>query len=435
MIGSRPSSPRARGAAARTFVCAGLLLLPGCLVADAKVWNLRQVHDEEGDPKRIGDVRSDIEYALFNRPANVRGTGLLEFLNRLDEPRPRRIADPLRVALINSIELGQCDENDARIAGLQVEIFAWLGSEASWVLTRERAVLELGRAARRLELRAPIAPPSEGSAAGPEAVARAARALWASRGSPVPVELLEAEAAAQTAAAAQAASASDASAAELSAQQHAPPEQREPALELDAACAALEALPTESAGARRALAAVNTYVLHAQARGGIPPRVLELSRNMQVRACGLVLESARHDRAPRVRAAALEAHLGASGAAHGELLADALRDEGREVRLAALRWIARFGLGSARGEARPAHAPAPELDAWVDPLLELATGRDSAIGVAACRALGVLSGGELASLRYEDWLAWRAARSAAPVGPLPAPAPTDLEPAAPAESS
>lgn len=380
-------------------------------MADAKVWNLRQVHDDEGDPKRIGDLRGDIEYALFNRPANVRGTGLLEFLNRLDEPRPRRIADPLRAALINSIELGQCDEHDPRIGGLQVETFAWLASEASWVLTRERAVLELGRAARRLVLSEPIEAPAAGTAAGPEVVARAARALWGSRASPVPLELIEAERAEQGEPSASSASAPAAPA---------PPS--EPMLELEAACAALEGLPTDAAGARRALAAANTYVLHAQARGTIPPRVLELSHALQSRACALVLEAARVDAAARVRAAALEAHLAARSAGHADLLAQALHDTGREVRLAALRWIARYGLGSAHGEARPVSAPAPELEAWIDPLLELATGRDTAIGVAACRALGVLSAGELRSLRYEDWLAWRAARTSALMGP---PAPLD----------
>jgi len=402
MIRTRPSFARARGALA----CACVVLLPSCLVADAKAWNLRQVHDEQGEPKRIGDVRGDIEYALFNRPLNVRGTGMLAFLNELDEPRPRRIADPLRVALINSIELGQCDEEDPRIAGLQVEIFAWLGSDASWVLTRERAVIELGRAARRLGLGEPVEAPDEGAAAAPEEVARAARALWSSRGSPVPLALLEAEA---TAADEPAASAPPAAASQL----------EEPALELDAACAALEALPTDAAGARRALAAANTYALHAQARASIPPRVLALSRRLQERACGLVLQGALRDAHARVRAAALEALLSSRASGHAELIAEALGDTGRESRLAALRWIARFGPGSMRGEARPVDAPAPELEAWIDPLLELATGRDTAIGAAACRALGVLSGGELRSLRYEDWLAWRAARAALLQGPPP----------------
>jgi hypothetical protein len=84
-----------------------------------------------------------------------------------------------------------------------------------------------------------------------------------------------------------------------------------------------------------------------------------------------------------------------------------------EILLSILRGVAREGL--------PAEVPgvsAQDLEhfnqRWTQALARYALDHpDGRVRVGAMRALSRLSGGELASLREEDWLAWVEARSAA----------------------
>jgi hypothetical protein len=346
---------------------AGFVLLAAlcgaCQLAQAKMWNLEQVHESDGSPKRRGDLRGDLEYVLtdlFER-SNFGGADF-----ETEQVDDERIDDPLGECLENLIGLGEC-ERDERVVALQVSAFAWLAVDCTYVLSRERALIELGALVPALELQERAAVPN-GEPATPEVVRERFEALVRARD--------EARA--------------------------------EPVLagdELQELCAELAELPLDRPGALRLLRAASVLLKDGERTAVLAPLRglrLELARRCTV----LALREARGDAHGRPLAAALDANLRAFPDERAELLRwgllDALPDVERreELSLRALERLAQYG-----APPRPDDI-GPEVYEryWIDAATRfLVLPVDGPHTLAACRALAKLTG-EPQALRPEIWI-------------------------------
>jgi hypothetical protein len=122
---------------------------------------------------------------------------------------------------------------------------------------------------------------------------------------------------------------------------------------------------------------------------------------------------------PRVRAAAVRACVRGMGpGVLAELLATQLDPRlDPQVLLALLEEVQRLGHLPVAESGLPPADRGTWSERWTDAFVVLATNHhDGQVRVAAMRALSAISGGELQSLREEDWLAWREARRATSSG-------------------
>ncbi|MEQ1893954.1 MAG: hypothetical protein ABL998_15545 [Planctomycetota bacterium] len=351
-----------------------------CQLAQAHAFNLAELHDAEGRPARRGTLRSPIGY-LFNetlRSSNFRGGAALDEA----EPKEERIEDPLGSCLENVLDLAACTRDggaaDEKVLGLQVENFAWLVKDCTYVLTRERCASELGRLVVWLD--PAKAPTPEGTSASAEVVAATFEQLATC--------VTEVRAAPDMAGTA-----------------------------LAERCAALDALVLEREGALRCLRGVNKLLAPGE-RGAVlaPLRALRLS--LARRNLVLGLRAALEDPEGRVRAAALDSAVRAFPAErhallHGVLATPPEVPEFELVTARALALIARYGAPSAPEGVEPARDTAE----WVDLCIRiLRSALDGPNSTAACAALAKLTG-EPPTVMPEVWVArWRAARAAVSAG-------------------
>ena len=357
----------------------GLLLLAlcaGCRVAGAKMWNLEQVHDPDGSPKRSGRLRSDLSYVFsgFMERSNFGGEDY-----QAEAQKGKRIDDPQGECLENLIELGKC-RADERVAAQQASAYSWLGVECTYVLSRERSLLELGPLAKRLGgIEPPLAPVEGVAPATPEEV----KALYD--------ELVKAVAA-------------SAAEPELSAES------------LAGICRRIDEATLDRAGALRLLRATLGLLDGRERRAALRP-VGKLRLSLAKRCVALTLEAGRSDPQGAVRAAALDSGLRALPAKRAELLRWALVEpmddvaDREAVSLRALGFLARYGLPETPAGEDPEHFES----AWIELLCQVLRGTDDGPHVvAACKALARITGEPL-TLRPEVWLWWWE-REQAPVG-------------------
>ena len=373
----------------QALVLAALALasLTACNLPRAKLANLREVHQPDGRMSYVGNVQSDLEYALsaalVNSPVSIQG---LDGLSAADGV----IEDPCGIDLENLNDLARANSKDIFHSGLQVEAFGWLGPDDQYVLGRERAVIELGKAARRLELDGPLGSPEV--AATPEEVSPVlARLARAGLGS-LPVEL-EGE------------------------------DLESAALEgsgLSAAIVAVRALDFDRAGALRALAVCDVLFHRVDAlRKGTASEAQELralALELQAKIVGLALAETLGDPSPLVRAAAYEALAKLPGGAPLGLLKLGATDPDPEVASRSMLFLARHGLPL---ERVPVEARESARKDWIDFLVGQAQSPDPRTSFGACCALVEVSGAGSTSLRPEDWTAWW--RSENPDEELPRP--------------
>jgi hypothetical protein len=344
-----------------------------CQLAQAHAWNLDQLHDPAGRPERHGTLRSPIGY-LFGetlRSTNFRGG---EGLEGADEGE--RIEDPHGECLANVLDLAACTrdgvEADEKVLGLQVENFAWLVGDCTYVLTRERCAAELGRLVVWLD--PALAPAPAGEPATTEVVASQFEALAA-----------------------------------CVAEVRAEPEMA--GAVLAQRCAELEALVLEREGALRCLRGVNQLLAPGE-RGAVlaPLRALRLS--LARRNLALGVRTALVDAEGRVRAEALEAAVRAFPAERHALLRGVLAAPpevpGFELVTArALELLARYGAPPVPAGSEAARDQAE----WVELCIRiLRSALDGPNSTAACAALAKLTD-EPATMMPEVWVArWRASR-------------------------
>ena len=123
-----------------------LALCGACHVVESKDWNLEQLHEANGHHRYIGALEGDFEYFMRQKVA----APLVSAGSTLAVKTPKSVEAPADECLDNLIALEEFDPGDPRVAGLQVEWFARLAVDDPWRLSRERAMLALGRAGQRV---------------------------------------------------------------------------------------------------------------------------------------------------------------------------------------------------------------------------------------------------------------------------------------------
>jgi hypothetical protein len=344
-----------------------LMAASGCHSAPVAVWNLEQVHEPDGSPKRRGNLKGELEYLLGNVLSSSNFGGP-EY--RAQAEREERIEDPFGTCFENVVRLVHC-RRDEKVAGLQASAFAWLGVDCTYVLSRERCVLALGELSQALDVASAAAPPS-GETASPEAVKALFDELVAAVG-------------------------------QVKAQGFG---------SLGEVAERVRSTPLDRQGALRMLRATNALLEKGEGGNELAPLRalrLELARRCTV----LALNAAYDDPNGLVRAAALESGMRAFPGEREKRLRWAVVDpmEGVEARtevsLRALQLVAQFGL------PENADAPPDELaKTWREILLQvLRLQVDGPHTVAACHALAKITG-QPPTLLPEVWLArWRTSTS------------------------
>jgi hypothetical protein len=353
----------------------GLLGAPACRVADAKVWNLRQVHDFDGSPKHVGNVKSDLRFVV-DQAVVTTGFAGKDLLVGTEE----RIEDPRSVCLENLIELGDC-ERDARTLALQAEMYSWLAVDDPYALARERAVQELAEVGQALGIGSPAPFDPDQEPAKPLDVGGALKDLIAT-GEAVLAERAGGE---EEAALAQ-------------------------------ACREAEALPYDRDGARRMLSATTILLGGRDYSAGAMQPLRSLQLHTARLAVRYALAASLSDKDERVRAAGVQSVDRIQEHRDARLLLAALADRSPVVQQRALVLIRRHGLplaqdaGPAPDPGTPPPTPAPELEAtretFLQELVRRAQSLEGPVSVAACRALGKVSGAGFDSLRPEEWGLW-----------------------------
>jgi len=355
-----------------------LALLGGasaCQLAPAHARNLEVLHDDEGRPVRRGNLKGALGYLFTEtlRSSNFRGGEGLE-----GTEEEEAIDDPLGECLANVLDLAACTrdgvEAEEKVLARQVELFVWLAADCTYVLSRERCALELGRLVVWLDpSRAPV--PS-GEPASAEVVTRHFEELAAC--------LEEVRAAPDLAGNA-----------------------------LGERCAAIDALVLEREGALRLLRGVNRLLAPGE-RGAVlaPLRALRLSLARQNLVFGV--RAGLADEQGRVRAAALESAVRVfpderHALLHGVLASPPEVHEFELVTERALDLLARYGAPPPPEGVDPARDQAEWVELTVRLLRSALDGPNS---TAACRALAKLTGAP-PTLMPEVWVArWRASRAA-----------------------
>ncbi len=337
-----------------------------CRVAEAKVWNLRQVHDPDGSPSYRGDIRTDMGWYLALALSMSRYDPNEGFSGIETPEKVRDIPDPREVCLENLIGLASCDAEDPRVLMQQVEVFAWLAKDDTYFLARERAALSLSDPGRRLGVTRPL-PFDVETAAEPREVAVALTELV----------------------------------------RNARPfliggEMASPRL-LREACDGVRALALDFEGARRVVSGINA-VFGSKKRVGALLELADLQREIAARLVAAALDATLSDPEPRVRAAGLQALVEMSANGDGALLLAALDDPSPLVVRRALRLVAAHGLPTPPSEADEGERLLERV-AWTEALVERTKSLDGPVSIAACRALGKVSGAG-PSLRPESWFRW-----------------------------
>lgn len=370
-------------------------LLFGCSLPEAKLHNLRELHQSDGALSYRGNLHNDVTFLMSrwvaNFPVNFQGLtddgGLLAGLDAGKEI----IEDPCTKDLENLNKLAAIDSTNLLWAGYQIEAFGWLGPDDQYVLGRERAVMELGKAARRLNVAEPLVEPSQ--AAGPEdlsgVLADLARSVLGEESFLAMLEQVDGEAPAG-------AGAFD---------ENTQAERKR--LSFTEARAALDALSLDRYGALRVLALCDALFARQPARltaaDATSLGLRTLAGEVQSSIVAMALAKVLDDPAPIVRAAAVRAVAGLNSGPPIGLLKLAATDPSWEVSSAGLAWVAENGLPLQRV---PAELHATARTEWINFLVGQCQSPDTRLSYVACRALNRVVPDGPRALQAEKWTNW-----------------------------
>ena len=143
-------------------------------------------------------------------------------------------------------------------------------------------------------------------------------------------------------------------------------------------------------------------------------RLLDVHEGLQKSFIAQSLAYALEDPAPLVRAAAIEASVIASDNAIPGLLRGALyRDPSETVVIRVLELLERHGFPQLPRDTAPEEQEGYER-AWIAEIVNLLRNPfEGPSSIAACQALGAISGADFESLHPEAWIAWWEERLAA----------------------
>lgn len=374
---------------ARTWLLASIAAAScACRSIGANAHNLDQLHSPDGRVQRVGNLVGPLGFELRRSLG-----GLVPGLAVGDDDETRSIKDPLGRCVENLAEMSEFDGADPYYGSLQSLYFSWLAVDDPWHVSRELCVRGLGAAGERLGLAGEPPPDRRGEPVVPIDL----------RG---PIEELTAAAAdlrggtrAERAAAAQ---------------------------RFEAACDAIEELPIDRRAGLRALRVAITFERALGESSRVYPRLRRLNVHLQKICVREALLAALRDRAPAestgthpgwdsplVRSAAIEACVQAFGPrALADFLVQIQGEDDPDTLLGLLRAVRERGLPrELEGLSESDLAELREL--WTRSILAKATNHPSSrVRVAAMRALRTISGGELGTLREEEWAAWYTARTA-----------------------
>ncbi len=364
------------------------VLAASCRVVDSKAWNLGQLHEADGRHKYTGVIEGDFEYYLRHvlTPSLTGGNASLE------NKAPAAIEDPSSVCLENLLLLEEYNFDDPRNLGIQVEWFSRLAVADPSRVSRERAVLGLGRAGARVRAGNPVPFPKDSTPAGPNAISEALAGLLRAA-QPV---LANHEKASES-------------------------EQ----LDLASACQVIQDLPLDLDGARRMLHAAIDVAAAAgfDRKSSIP--LAKLAEDLERRCIRFGLAAGLKDQDPLVRGAAVEASVECVGTeVLDPILAQLATEMSEDVVVRVLALVRTRGLSEKPPEGTTA-TPEALQRARESALYRLLERPESRVRVAAMLALDQVTGAKLHSLREEDWQGWWLARPALKAGVQPGAQPSE----------
>jgi hypothetical protein len=362
----------------RALGALALLALAGCASLGASVDNLESLHPSEGRHAYVASIQNHMSWTMRNISATLLGRFGKDVQLAPAEP----VEDPVETCVAELQKLASLDSNDPATGSTQVEFFARTAAYDPWCLSRETAVLELGRSAARLGF---------------------------------PATLPDIRTATL--------SASDASAALAALVAVAKPAFEQPSDEhraaFEAECLRMARLPLDFDSGLKVIHGVNVLLRAASKRDArvepLRPLALALQRRLVAQAVELALMDAVHSVVAggsepgwpndRVQAAAVRAAVRIGGSVKlGELLTrNPFAGLGGERLVAALECVAELGLPDA-----PAKEGGAELRAqWAAAIYQTAVEHpDGHVRIAAMKALGTMSGRGLASLQEVEWQRW-----------------------------
>lgn len=366
---------------------------PACSSLDATVHNLEELHPSETRHARSAALMGGFEYRLRQGLSSMMATAGTR--TRMQTKDAKQLDDPHKECLENLIALAHYDAQDVVASGRQTEWFTRLASLDPWTLSRERAVLELGKAGERLSIGLPAALLPEAEPVQAVEVGAAIAELVRIAGPPIagegPVTSLE---------------------------------------EFESICQRFESWTLDLDGARRSLRVLTDLLGDVEFGERSRAALSRACLHVQGEAVRQALDAALRDEEPVVRAAAVQSTVrSASYAALDAFLLQLRRDSSPLVTQRVLQLVARRGLPPASD--LPPGKTMEELEyEWLRALYGVAVQHvEGQVRVAAMRALETVSDSQLNSLREEDWQAWwHDYRSARERG---GPRPEGLEPEGP----
>ena len=390
----------------------GLLGLGGCAGPGLASVNLDAMHDDDGRHRLVAPLEDPTRYVIRRSfPYQLFG-GRGPYKN---PPAPKKVKNPPKRCLGALLHFDTDEELSPALQAARVRHCAALAIRDRYTLSRERAVLELGRAAVRLGLDEPLPLPEDPT--DPGLLTEAVRGLIE-----VATRLM---------------------------QQKDPPSATDRA-DLEAACELVLGMPLDLEAGRRVLKTIELLELPGRAAddsggpgGAADPfaPLYDLSEDVQRQLVAQGLSAGRRDEHPRVHAAGLRANFQAYGDAF--LLFELLRLESaldqnqpvpyrEEAFVELLRLVAEHGIPQAK-----------DVNAFQQQELRMRvlftlvrvamsfSAFENPVRSMAMRALGAVSGAGFQSQLFEDWTEWWTEYGAQylermnPLVPAPPPEETD----------
>lgn len=363
---------------ARSASALSLALLASCASLGASVDNLESLHPSEGRHAYVGTIQGHFSWTMRNASATLLG----RFGKEVQTVAAAPIEDPVETCVAELNRLASLDGTHVPTGSTQVEWFARTAAYDPWCLSRETALVELARAAGRLDL--PAQAPDLKVATVTEAEASAALAALVAAAQPALEQ---------------------------------PSDEHRAAFERE--CQRMAELPLDFASGLRVLRGVNVLLRAASRRDSRVAPLQPLALSLQRRVLLQAIELALMDAVPefvvggsdpgwpneRVQAAAVRAAVALGGRAKlGEILArNPFAGLGGERLVATLECVAKLGLPDApageRGSAQRA--------LWAETIYATAVEHpEGRVRLAAMAALGTMSGRGLLSLQEVEWQRW-----------------------------